>query len=52
MERRYDSADVELTVPTIELDEDFFDCFSDAFYQYSRFSVIQPAYRLFALHNE
>ena len=44
MARSYDSADVELTVPSIELDEDFFDCFSDAFYQYSRFSIIQPAY--------
>lgn len=33
-------------IPSFDLDDDFFECFSDAFYQYSRFSSIQPALSL------
>ena len=40
----YDSADVELKLPIYNTGDDFFECFSDAFTQYSRFSSIQPAY--------
>ena len=41
---RYDSAGVELKLPVYNTGDDFFECFSDAFTQYSRFSSIQPAY--------
>ena len=45
---RYDSTGIELRIPTFSSGEDFFDCFSDAFSDYSRYSSIQPAYSLFS----
>lgn len=44
VDSRYDSADIELVVPTMEEGDDFFECFRDIFYNYSRFSTIQPAF--------
>ncbi|KAK8825725.1 hypothetical protein WA577_000895 [Blastocystis sp. JDR] len=40
--KAYDSADVELTVPSIVFGQDFFDCFAGAFVDWSRFSQIKP----------
>ena len=42
--RAYDSADADLVIPIYEEGDDFFECFGDVFYDYSRFSSIQPAY--------
>ena len=36
--------DIELIIPTMEEGEDFFECFQDIFFNYSRFSTIQPAF--------
>jgi len=44
--RAYDSADADLVIPLYEEDDDFFECFGNVFYDYSRFSSIQPAYVL------
>lgn len=39
--------DIELIVPTMEEGDDFFECFQDIFFNYSRFSTIQPAFPFF-----
>ena len=44
--RAYDSADADLVIPIYEEGDDFFECFGSVFYDYSRFSSIQPAYVL------
>lgn len=48
---RYDSTGIELRIPVYSTGDDFFDCFSDAFSDYSRFSSIQPAYFILYIYS-
>lgn len=50
IEYSYDSMDIELVVPTMEEGEDFFECFQDLFYNYSRFSTVQPAFAMYSFY--